>query len=110
MDSGFVQPLNLGPDEIVTVNELVDMVGTAAGKSLTKIHDLTKPQGVRGRNSDNSLLREVLGWEPLISLREGIGRTYEWIWGELAKQGRANPAGQIMGRLSQIMTAAAVTR
>jgi len=75
MDSGFVQPLNLGTDEIVTVNELVDMVGTAAGKSLTKIHDLTKPQCVRGRDSDNSLLREVLGWEPPICLRKGIGRT-----------------------------------
>ena len=91
MDSGFVRPLNLGTDEIVTVNQLVDMVCDASGKSLTKIHDLTKPQGVRGRNSDNSLLREVLGWEPQISLREGIGRTYKWIWSELAGQNRANP-------------------
>ena len=91
MDSGFVRPLNLGTDEIVTVNQLVDMVCDASGKSLSKIHDLTKPQGVRGRNSDNSLLREVLGWEPQISLREGIGRTYKWIWSELAGQNRANP-------------------
>ena len=75
MDYSFVRPLNLGADEIVTVNELVDMVGAAAGKSLAKIHELSKPQGVRGRDSDNSLLREVLGWEPPIYLRKGIGRT-----------------------------------
>jgi len=91
MDSGFVQPLNLGTDEIVTVTELVDMICDASGKKLNKVHDLTKPQGVRGRNSDNSLLREVLGWEPKISLKDGIGRTYEWIWSELACQSRANP-------------------
>ena len=69
MDYSFVRPLSLGTDEIVTVNELVDMVGTAADKSLAKIHELSKPQGVRGRDSDNSLLREVVRWVPPIYLR-----------------------------------------
>jgi GDP-D-mannose 3',5'-epimerase len=99
MNSGFVHPLNLGTDEIVTVNQLVDMVCDASGKSLAKIHDLTKPQGVRGRNSDNSLLREVLGWEPRITLKEGIGRTYKWIWSELARQDRANPPNRMDSRV-----------
>ena len=91
MDSGHVEPLNLGTDELVTINELVDMVCDASGKTLTKKHDLTKPQGVRGRNSDNSLLRKIIGWEPQISLRDGLGRTYPWIWSELERDGRARP-------------------
>ncbi len=92
MESGYTKPINLGTDELVTVNELVDIVCEVARKQLTKKHDLSKPQGVRGRNSDNSLLREVLGWEPRITLREGIARTYPWIWEQLNKQGRANAA------------------
>ena len=91
MDSGFTQPINLGTDEIVTVNQLVALVVAASGKELAKKHDLTKPQGVRGRNSDNTLLRDVLSWEPEVSLGDGMRTTYDWIWGELAKQGRANP-------------------
>ena len=90
MDSGYVQPLNLGTDELVTINQLVDMICDASGKVLAKKHDLSKPQGVRGRNSDNSMLREVIGWEPQISLKDGIGRTYHWIWSELERLGRAN--------------------
>lgn len=91
MDSGYTLPLNLGTDELVTVNQLVDTVCLAAGKRLTRKHDLTKPQGVRGRNSDNSLLNSVLGWSPSITLAEGMKTTYQWIWGELAKQERAEP-------------------
>ena len=63
----------------------------AAGKELSRKHDLTKPQGVRGRNSDNSLLTSVLGWSPNITLEEGLKITYQWIWGELARQQRAKP-------------------
>jgi len=85
MDSGYVQPLNLGTDELVTINQLVDMICDASGKVLAKKHDLSKPQGVRGRNSDNSQLREVIGWEPQISLKDGTGRTYQWIWRHLAE-------------------------
>jgi GDP-D-mannose 3',5'-epimerase len=63
-------------------------VSKVAGKSLTKNHDLSKPQGVRGRNSDNSRLRAVLGWEPQTPLEEGLRRTYPWIESELARAGR----------------------
>ena len=64
MASDHREPLNLGTEELVSVNELVDLVCAIAGKRLVKRHDLTQPQGVRGRNSDNSRLRTVLGWEP----------------------------------------------
>ena len=83
MRSDHHLPLNLGTDELVTVDELVDLVCEVAGKTLTKKHDLSKPQGVRGRNSDNSRLREVLGWEPRIPLAQGLVPTYHWIAKEL---------------------------
>jgi nucleoside-diphosphate-sugar epimerase len=83
MESACSKPLNLGTDEMVTVNELVDIVVAAAGKRVHRHHDLSKPQGVRGRNSDNSKLREVLGWEPSILLRQGIIPTYAWIASQL---------------------------
>ena len=79
MESDCVEPINLGSDEMVTVNELVAAVCEAAGKRLRTEHDLTKPQGVRGRNSDNSLLARTLGWQPQTTLAEGIGVTYDWI-------------------------------
>ncbi len=79
MASGYSEPLNLGRDELVTVDQLHNMVAEVAGKRITLKHDLTKPQGVRGRNSDNSLLRQVLGWEPQIDLMDGLHRTYPWI-------------------------------
>jgi nucleoside-diphosphate-sugar epimerase len=88
MQSDHRQPLNLGTDELVTINGLVDLVARVARKTIHKRHDLTKPQGVRGRNSDNSLLRKVLGWEPGTSLEEGLGHTYRWIESELRKAGR----------------------
>lgn len=77
--------LNLGTDELVTINQLVNIVSEIGGKQLTKRHNLTGPQGVRGRNSDNSRLRTVLGWEPNISLRAGLRKTYPWIEQELRK-------------------------
>jgi Nucleoside-diphosphate-sugar epimerases len=88
MASDFREPLNLGTDRIIAINGLVDLVAGIAGKQLTKKHDLDKPQGVRGRNSDNSLLRRILGWEPSISLEQGLAVTYAWIEEELAKTGR----------------------
>ena len=88
MRSDYRSPLNLGTDRLVTINELVDLVAKIAGKTIYKQHDLTKPQGVRGRNSDNSRLRQVLGWEPSVSLEDGLGRTYRWIQAELEKAGR----------------------
>jgi nucleoside-diphosphate-sugar epimerase len=64
------------------------MVSFVAGKRISKDYDLSKPQGVRGRNSDNSLLREVLHWEPRISLEDGLSRTYDWIHERLVAEGR----------------------
>jgi GDP-D-mannose 3',5'-epimerase len=83
MHSSHREPLNLGTDQLVTINELVDLVCTVAGKRLHKRHDLSKPQGVRGRNSDNSQLRQVLGWEPAITLERGLAVTYKWIESEI---------------------------
>ncbi len=88
MSSSYGEPLNLGTDRLVTINKLVDLVCSIADKDLLKRHDLTKPQGVRGRNSDNSRLREVFGWEPSITLEHGLNITYRWIEGELQKAGR----------------------
>jgi nucleoside-diphosphate-sugar epimerase len=78
MRSDYHEPLNLGQDYLVTINQLADIVADIAGIRITKKH-VTGPQGVRGRNSDNTRLREVLGWEPQISLQEGLARTYPWI-------------------------------
>ena len=82
------EPLNLGMDVMVTINELVDLISEVAGKSLIKKHDITKPQGVRGRNSDNSKLNELLNWSPQFSLADGLSITYHWIESELRNSGR----------------------
>jgi len=99
MASDYSEPLNLGTDELVTVNQLIDIVSEIASKKLRKKHDLDKPQGVRGRNSDNALLRSVLAWEPSIGLEKGLWITYIWIEEQLRKAGRipakvAAPAGR----------------
>src|SRR5262245_61574829 len=78
MGSDYSKPLNLGQDRLVTINQLADMVAAIAGTHIVKKYR-TGPQGVRGRNSDNTRLRQVLGWEPRISLEEGLTRTYTWI-------------------------------
>jgi len=88
MQSDFTEPINLGQDRMISINELVDMVAEIAGKHILKTYNLTAPQGVRGRNSDNTLLRRVLNWEPSVSLEEGLGRTYAWIESQLAAAGR----------------------
>jgi GDP-D-mannose 3', 5'-epimerase len=88
MASDHHDALNLGTDRLVTINELVDLVCGAAGKKLIKRHDLTKPQGVRGRNSDNTRLNQVLGWQPSVSLEEGLRVTYKWIEAELSGPSR----------------------
>ena len=78
MRSDFSEPLNLGQDRMVSINQLADIIAKIAGVSIVKKH-IEGPQGVRGRNSDNSKLKEVLGWEPKISLETGLAKTYEWI-------------------------------
>ena len=85
MQSDHSAPLNLGTEELVTVNDLVDLVAKIAEKSIGKRHDLSKPQGVRGRNSDNTQLTKVLGWGPSISLEEGLRPTYSWIAEQVSK-------------------------
>ena len=79
MASDFPDPLNIGSDRLVTINELVTMLERIAGISVRRRYDPTMPQGVRGRNSDNTLCRQVLGWEPSTPLEVGLVRTYEWI-------------------------------
>jgi nucleoside-diphosphate-sugar epimerase len=91
MQSDHCQPLNLGQDRLVTINELADLVAVASGIRITKRH-IDGPQGVRGRNSDNTRLRQVLNWEPEISLEEGLKRTYRWIEEQVRRTGIAEPA------------------
>lgn len=81
MRSGFSGPLNIGSEEMVTINQLVDLVSDIAGKSLHK-HHVPGPLGVRGRNSDNRLIAEVLNWKPSASLRSGLEKTYQWVEAE----------------------------
>ncbi len=88
MRSDYAQPLNIGDDRLVTINELVDIVAVAAGKRIRRRHDLTKAQGVRGRNSDNTRCEQVLGWRPAVSLEQGMAQTYDWIEEQLRQAGR----------------------
>lgn len=90
MLSDFVEPLNLGRDEMVSINELARIIMDVAGKPDITLRHVEGPQGVRGRNSDNTLLRKVLDWEPTISLAEGLAPTYAWI----AQQVGATPPHQ----------------
>jgi nucleoside-diphosphate-sugar epimerase len=88
MRSAYREPLNLGQDRLVTINQLADIVADIAGISIVKKH-VPGPQGVRGRNSDNTRLREVLQWEPEIALEEGLYRTYTWIEEQVRRKLRA---------------------
>jgi nucleoside-diphosphate-sugar epimerase len=97
MASEHREALNLGTDEMVSINHLVDMICKIAGKKLAKVHDLNKPQGVRGRNSDNTLLRKVLGWEPAMPLEKGLGITYKWIASELKKKKVSPELAEVAG-------------
>jgi GDP-D-mannose 3', 5'-epimerase len=81
-----VEPINLGSAELVTIDGLVDIVEEIAGVKLERHYDLSAPQGVRGRNSDNSLILETYGWEPSISLREGLAKTYAWVHERVERQ------------------------
>lgn len=93
MQSDYHDPLNLGQDRMISINQLVDMVAQIAGKTILKEYDLTAPQGVRGRNSDNSKLRKILEWEPQISLEDGLTCTYEWIQGKVNEVVTGNGLG-----------------
>ena len=88
MHSDIREPINLGSSELVSVNQLVDMVEEIAGVKLKRIYDPSAPQGVAGRNSDNTLIRKYLEWEPSTPLREGLARTYAWIYDQYRKRER----------------------
>ena len=79
MDSNFIGPVNIGSEEMVTINQLVETAAKVANKNVEKDHILDAPLGVRGRNSNNDLIREKLGWDYSQSLEEGIRKTYAWI-------------------------------
>ena len=84
MESDIDEPINLGSSELVSINQLVDIVEDIAGVKLKRNYNLSAPKGVNGRNSDNTLILEKLGWEPSIKLRDGLQKTYDWIAGEMA--------------------------
>jgi len=97
MESEFTDPINLGSSQLVTINGLVDIVESIAGVKLERRHDLSAPQGVRGRNSDNTLILEQLGWEPSISLEAGLEKTYAWIYDQMTSGARDEAALAFQG-------------
>jgi nucleoside-diphosphate-sugar epimerase len=84
--SEILEPINLGSSELVTVNQLVDIVEEIAGIELRRSYNLSAPKGVNGRNSDNTMIQRELGWEPSIRLRDGMERTYRWIHDEYVRK------------------------
>jgi nucleoside-diphosphate-sugar epimerase len=87
--SDILEPINLGSSELVSINQLVDMVEDIAGIKLKRSYNLKAPKGVNGRNSDNTLIKKYLGWEPCIRLRDGMEKTYRWIYDQITKPGKA---------------------
>ncbi len=88
MESSIDEPVNVGSSELVTINQLVDLAEEIGGVKLKRSYDLSAPKGVNGRNSDNTLILDRLGWEPSIKLRDGLERTYRWIEGEIVSGAR----------------------
>ncbi len=84
LGSNVLEPMNLGSSEMVTINQLVDIVEEIAGVPLERRYDLSAPKGVRGRNSDNTMIQERLGWQPDTTLHDGLERTYAWIYEQVA--------------------------
>lgn len=85
MDSDILEPINLGSSELVTINQLADIAEEVAGIKVERRYNLDAPKGVNGRNSDNTLIQKYLGWEPSIPLRDGIERTYAWIYDQMIR-------------------------
>ncbi|MDB6174713.1 MAG: dependent epimerase/dehydratase family protein [Chthoniobacteraceae bacterium] len=86
LNSDYVEPINVGSSEMVTINQLVDLVEEIAGIKLKRRYNLSAPKGVNGRNSDNTLIKEIFGWEPTTKLRDGMEKTYRWIYDEVLRQ------------------------
>ena len=87
LESDILEPINLGSDELVTINQLVDIAEEIAGVHLKRNYNLSAPKGVNGRNSDNTMILDDLGWEPSIRLKDGLARTYAWIYDEMQQAG-----------------------
>jgi nucleoside-diphosphate-sugar epimerase len=85
MHSDVTDALNLGSDQMVSINQLVDIVEEIAGVELVRTYDLSAPKGVRGRNSNNDRIRQVFGWAPSIRLEHGMEKTYAWIYDEIQR-------------------------
>ena len=83
MESDFAEPINLGSSELVSINQLVDIVEEIAGTKLKRKYNLFAPKGVNGRNSDNTLIQKNFHWEPSIQLRVGMEKTYRWIYDQM---------------------------
>tara|TARA_Y100000768_G_scaffold335717_1_gene277048 strand:+ start:22 stop:537 length:516 start_codon:yes stop_codon:yes gene_type:complete len=87
-DSNYAEPVNIGSDEQVSINQMIDIIEGISGiKKLERVYQLDKPKGVRGRSSNNDLVKKVLNWSFKIKLNEGLKKTYEWINTEISKQG-----------------------
>jgi nucleoside-diphosphate-sugar epimerase len=95
-DDLIATPINLGTSELISVNDLVGMIEKIADVKLDRSYDLTAPRGVAGRNSDNTFIKSILGWEPDTPLREGMEKTYNWIKQQFMdrKAGKSTPAGE----------------
>lgn len=91
INSDVIEPLNVGSDQLVTINEMVDIVEGIAGVKLRRNYKLDAPKGVRGRNSDNALIKEKLGWAPSIRLEDGLAKTYAWIHDQMRAGGLSAP-------------------
>jgi nucleoside-diphosphate-sugar epimerase len=92
LEGDFAEPLNLGSNELVTINRLVDLAEEIAGLKLKRRYNLSAPKGVNGRNSDNTLIRSIFGWEPSTRLRDGLERTYRWIFDRMTRNAVRDPA------------------
>jgi nucleoside-diphosphate-sugar epimerase len=92
MESDYAKPLNIGSDRLVTIDELADMIIKISGKEIMKEYDPTKPQGVRGRNADLSLVTKEIGWKPLVPLEVGLKKTYKWIERKVIEETTRNTA------------------
>jgi nucleoside-diphosphate-sugar epimerase len=86
MESDFSQPINIGSEEMVTIDQLIEITSEVANKNVNKQYKLDAPVGVRGRNSDNNLIRSVLGWDYEMTLKEGISKTYLWINSQISNK------------------------
>jgi GDP-D-mannose 3', 5'-epimerase len=99
LEGDVIEPLNLGSDEVVTINGLVDIVEEIAGIKVKRNYNLDAPKGVNGRNSDNTRIAELFGWAPSVKLREGMEKTYRWIYDEMARGASGNfgqsPSGKV---------------